>query len=66
MAINSGEIYLQDKIQSIMNGFLSSRYITSEDILSELPDDIKNPFMDTYGLYSGAEGKEIPVTFTFP
>jgi len=66
MAINSGEIYLQDKIQSIMNGFLSSRYITSEDILSELPDDIKNPFMNTYGLYSGAEGKEIPVTFTFP
>lgn len=66
MAINSGELYLQDKIQSIMNGFLSSPYIISEDILSEVPDSIKNPFLTTYGLYSGAQGTEIPVTFTFP
>lgn len=66
MAIISGETYLIDKLQSTMNFFLSSRYIIREDILSELPEDIVVPFLNTYGLYTGCNGVEIPITSTFP
>lgn len=67
MAINTIDTYVSDKISSILEGFLSSRSTLEDNILSDLPDDIVEPFINTFGYDSnGIAKQEIPVLFTFP
>lgn len=67
MAINTIDTYISDKISSILEGFLSSRSTLEDNILSDLPDDIVEPFINTFGYDSnGIAKQEIPVLFTFP
>jgi len=67
LAINTIDTYVSDKISSILEGFLSSRSTLEDNILSDLPDDIVEPFINTFGYDSnGIAKQEIPVLFTFP
>lgn len=67
MAINTIDTYVSDKISSILEGFLSSRSTLEDNILSDLPDDIVEPFINAFGYDSnGIAKQEIPVLFTFP
>jgi len=67
LAINTIDTYVSDKIISILEGFLSSRSTLEDNILSDLPDDIVEPFINTFGYDSnGIAKQEIPVLFTFP
>lgn len=67
LAINTIDTYISDKISDILNGFLSSRSTLEDNILADLPDDIVEPFINTFGFNSdGIANQEIPVLFTFP
>lgn len=67
MAINTIDTYISNRISDVLNGFLSSRSTLEDNILSDLPDDIVEPFINTFGFNSdGIAKQEIPVLFTFP
>lgn len=66
MPISLVDQQLSNEISSLLKGILSNYYIINRDILAELPDDVSQPFIETYGIGEGYKGVNIPIYFNFP
>lgn len=57
---------LADETQSLLAYLLSNSYIIKQEILSQVPSEIADSFIDAYCTDHGHKGKQIPMYFAFP
>lgn len=66
MSISLVDQQLADETKSLLGYLLSNSYIMKQEILAQLPDNIVDPFIDTYCHDHNHKGKDIPLYFAFP
>lgn len=66
MSISLVDQHLINEITSLLRSILSNHYIIKQEILSQLPNDIVNSFINTYGTSNTDAGKDIPIYYAFP
>lgn len=64
--ISSTESIIKRNLKNVLDYLLSSQNVLENQILSDLPKDIKQPFIETFSKYGGHKGIDIPVYDTFP
>lgn len=64
--ISITEQELKDNITKLLSYLLNKKDILENQILIELPDDVKKPFINMYTTYDNNKGIKIPVLDTFP